>query len=86
MEIEQVYVIIEETNCDEMIKCRVFFFFFDANYCIEEWADERGISLDPEETDADILIENNEEENFDYISSIIHDDYGKIRLIITELE
>jgi hypothetical protein len=84
--LQQVYVLLVEDENNETIECRTFFRRDSANSMLENWAEENGISLNPDETNASVYYEEDESDGEEYISRIDDEHIGSCRIILSELE
>lgn len=80
----QVYVVLVESVDEELEQCKVFYDKRKASEFLQDWADDNGIILDKDETESDLYFEEEDGEE-EYISQVIDDGVGKIRIIPSEL-
>jgi len=79
-----IYVFIAESPDGEIETCRTLVEREIATDYIIRWAEDNGISLDPEDGDCEIYLESDDEG--DYINQIINENAGRAIIIPCELE
>jgi len=79
-----IYVFIAESPDGEIETCRTLIEREIATDYMIGWAEDNGISLDPEDGDCEIYLESDDEG--DYINQIINESAGRAIIIPCELE